>query len=91
MLFLVSFFFFLVEDVVVVGFDASVVIIQLARVLERWIYTRVGRLAVGRLVANWLAAAILLQDVGKVIGRVVVRDDCLCCYNVGLKGNGCIL
>ena len=70
MLVLVSFFFFfLVEDVLVLGFDASVVIIQLERVLDRWIYTRGGRLAVGRLAANWVAAVTLLRDVGKVIGE----------------------
>jgi predicted Kef-type K+ transport protein len=58
-------FLFLVEEVV--GFDASAVIIQLAIVLDRWINTRGGRLAVGRLVANWLAAVTLLRDVGKVM------------------------
>jgi len=62
---LVFIFLFLVEEVV--GFDASAVIIQLAIVLDRWINTRGGRLAVGRLVANWLAAVTLLRDVGKVM------------------------
>jgi hypothetical protein len=58
-------FLFLAEDVV--GLDASAVIIQLDIVLDRWINTRGGRLAVGRLVANWLAAVTLLRDVGKVM------------------------